>query len=89
MKNNNAIMSIVITLITTFSVVAVNATEGGFQRSVQMKMLERHQDERQQLRETHRAELAEIRELHRKELDLLLNRQKEERNADRSRRLGI
>jgi len=88
MKNNKQWLIIVATTIITFSLVTVNASAGGFQRSQQMEMLERHQDERKELRETHKAELEEVRDLHRKELDLLLERQEEERNAYRSRRLS-
>jgi len=88
MRNNNSKIIIALSLISCFSLAKANAYEDRFERSQQMKMLERHQDERKALRETHKAELKEVRELHSKELELLLNRQKEERDADRRRRTG-
>jgi membrane protein involved in colicin uptake len=88
MRNKKLRIIMVITLFAAFSVVAVNASEYRAERASQVEMMERHQDEREELRETHRADMEEMRKLHRKELNLLLERQKEERSAERRKRLG-
>jgi len=87
MNNNKAKTLLAACLITALGMTVVNADENKLQRSNQMEMMERHQDERRELREIHRADLKEIHELHRKELDLLLKRQEKERSAQRSKRL--
>ncbi|NNJ90377.1 MAG: hypothetical protein HKP55_01770 [Gammaproteobacteria bacterium] len=87
MMNNKPKIMILASLITAFGITTVNANEYKLQRSGQMEMMERHQDQRKELRETHRADLKDIRELHTKELDLLLKQQENERSAERSRRL--
>ena len=87
MKSKIFKISIASILLYGFGIAELSADEYRAQRSNQMKMMERHQDERKELRETHKAELDEIRELHRKELNLLLNKQEEERSAERSTRL--
>jgi hypothetical protein len=87
MMNNKPKIILLASLIIAFGITTVNANEYKLQRSGQMEMMERHQDERKALREAHRADLKDIHELHRKELDVLLTQQEKERSAERSKRL--